>query len=148
MSAGAAAQVSPCASKPTPCLEQDQPTSEAGHAVPLRPLNTDPRVGRLNSCGMGQDALQVVPAELVATAGEWGALSAQLVAAPPSPGPPFQPTTAAVNAVNAAIGVEAADFAARTQETVGGVATAADGYVSQEVTSADAMSDVIRGMVV
>lgn len=85
---------------------------------------------------MGQDVLQVVPAELVATAGQWEALTSQLVGAPPSPGQPFQATTAAVNAVNAAIGVTAAGFTARTQETVGGVTTAAGGYTAQEATSA------------
>lgn len=85
---------------------------------------------------MGQDALQVVPAELEATAGQWGALTSQLAGAPPLPGQPFQATTAAVNAVNAAIGVAAASFAARTQETVGGVTTAAGRYTAQEATSA------------
>lgn len=85
---------------------------------------------------MGQDALQVLPPELVATAGQWEALTSQLVGAPPAPGQPFQATTAAVNAVNAAIGVTAASFAARTQETVGGVTTAVGGYTAQEATSA------------
>jgi hypothetical protein len=97
---------------------------------------------------MGQEALQVVPAELEATAGQWQALSAQLVGSPPSPGPPFQPTTAGVNAVNAAISVAAAAFIARTQETAGEVTVAAGGYITQEATSADAMSDVIRATVV
>ncbi|WP_406816740.1 hypothetical protein [Mycobacterium sp. M23085] len=85
---------------------------------------------------MAQDTLQVVPAELEATAGQWEALSSQLAGAPPSPGQPFQATTAAVNAVNAAIGVTAASFTARTQETVAGVTTAAGNYTSQEATSA------------
>ncbi|MCA2320692.1 hypothetical protein JF732_18905 [Mycobacterium intracellulare] len=91
---------------------------------------------------MGQDALQVIPAELAATAGQWQALSSQLVGAPPSPGQPFQATTAAVNAVNGAIGVTAASFAARTQETVGGVTTAAGGYTAQEATAAGQMSNI------
>jgi hypothetical protein len=97
---------------------------------------------------VGSDGLQVVPGELGATAGQWQALSSQLVGAPPSSGPPFQPTTAAVNAVNAAIGVAAAAFEARTQETVAGVTTAAGGYTSQEATSAAAMSDVLKVRVV
>lgn len=85
---------------------------------------------------MGQEALQVLPPELAATAGQWEALTSQLVGALPSPGQPFQATTAAVNAINAAIGVTAASFTARTQETVGGVTTAAGGYTAQEATSA------------
>ncbi|OBI37184.1 hypothetical protein A5709_15240 [Mycobacterium sp. E1386] len=97
---------------------------------------------------MGQDALQVIPAELEATAGQWEGLTSQLAGAPPSPGQPFQATTAAVNAVNAAIGVTAAAFTARTQETVGGVTTAAGGYITQEATSAVAMSDVTKVTVV
>lgn len=88
---------------------------------------------------MGQDPLQVIPAELAAAAGQWEALTSQLVGAPPAPGQPFQATTAAVNAVNAAIGVTAASFAARTQETVGGMTQAAGGYTAQEATSAAEM---------
>ncbi|OBI90972.1 hypothetical protein [Mycobacterium sp. 1245805.9] len=91
---------------------------------------------------MGEVALQVVPGELEATAGQWQVFSSQLVGAPPSPGPPFQPTTAAVNAVNAAIDVATGAFEARTQETVGGVTTAAGGYVSQEATAKGEMAAV------
>lgn len=91
---------------------------------------------------MGQDALQVVPAELAATADQWEVLTSQLVGAPPSPGQPFQATTAAVNTVNAAISVAAAAFTARTQETVGGVTTAAGGYTAQEATAAGQMSNI------
>lgn len=88
---------------------------------------------------MGQDALQVVPAELEAAAGKWEAVSPQLVGAPPSPGQPFQATTAAVNGLNAAIGVAAAAFSGRTQATVGGMTTSASKYISQEATSAGDM---------
>lgn len=97
---------------------------------------------------MGQGALQVVPTELIATAGQWGALTTQLAGAPPSPGQPFQATTAGVNAVNAAIGVAAASFTARTQATVGAVATAAGGYLGQEANAATAMNDVTKATVV
>ncbi|OMC17182.1 hypothetical protein [Mycobacterium sp. SP-6446] len=97
---------------------------------------------------MGQDALQVVPAELEATAGQWEALTSELVGAPPSPGQPFQATTAAVNGVNAAIGVAAAAFTARTQATVGGVTAAVGGYTSQEAASAAEMSGVTQVTVV
>ncbi|ATO62059.1 hypothetical protein BB736_007500 [Mycobacterium avium subsp. hominissuis] len=96
---------------------------------------------------MGQDSLQVGPAELVATAAQWQALSSQFIGAPP-PGPSFEATTAAVNALNAAIGATAASFVARTQETVGGVTTASGGYLSQEATSAAAMNDVTNVTVV
>ncbi|ETZ31165.1 hypothetical protein L842_2226 [Mycobacterium intracellulare MIN_052511_1280] len=47
-----------------------------------------------------------------------------------------------MNAVNGAIGVTAASFAARTQETVGGVTTAAGGYTAQEATAAGQMSNI------
>ncbi|MBZ4618820.1 hypothetical protein [Mycobacterium avium] len=97
---------------------------------------------------MGQDSLQVVPAELVATAAQWQALSSQFIGAPPSPGPSFEATTAAVNALNAAIGAIAASFVARTQETVGGVTTASGGYLSREATSAAAMNAVTNVTVV
>lgn len=85
---------------------------------------------------MGQDSLQVLPPELVAAAGQWEGLTSQLVGAPPAAGQPFQATTAAVDAINAAIGVTAASFTARTQETAGGVTTAAGGYTAQEATNA------------
>lgn len=91
---------------------------------------------------MGQDALQVLPPELVATAGQWEGLTSQLVGAPPAPGQSFQATTAVVNAVNAAIGVAAASFTARTQATVGGVTQAAGGYTAQEATAAGQMSNI------
>ncbi|BBZ45430.1 hypothetical protein [Mycobacterium parmense] len=97
---------------------------------------------------MGQDALQVVPAELEATASQWEALTAQLAGAPPSPGQPFQATTAAVNGVNAATSLAAAAFAARTQATVGGMITAAGRYTSHEAASAAAMSNLTQVTVV
>ncbi|MEY8015190.1 hypothetical protein AB8998_09285 [Mycobacterium sp. HUMS_12744610] len=94
---------------------------------------------------MGRDALQVVPAELAAAAGQWRALSSQLTGvASPSPGPSFQPTTVAVNGVNAAIGVAAAAFTARTQTSAAAVTTAADGYTSQEAGAAGQMSDITQ----
>jgi len=97
---------------------------------------------------MGPGELQVCPEELGATASQWQALGSRLTGAPPSPGPPFQPTTAAVNRVNAAIGVAAAAFTARAQATVGGVTTAAGGYTSQEATAAGEMAAVTQVAVV
>lgn len=92
---------------------------------------------------VGSDGLQVVPGELAATAGQWQALSSRFTATmPPSPGPSFQPTTAAVNGVNAAIGAASAAFATRTQETVTGMGTATATYTKQEATSAADMSNV------
>lgn len=98
---------------------------------------------------MGSDGLQVVLDQLAAMAGQWQGLSAQLTAAtPPSPGQPFQPTTAAVNSINAMIGTDAAAFATRTQETAGQVTNAAVAYGSQEASSAGEMADVPKVTVV
>ncbi|RFZ63727.1 hypothetical protein DE4576_04519 [Mycobacterium marinum] len=90
---------------------------------------------------MGQ-GLQVVPAELAATAAQWSALSSQLVGTPPTSGQPFQATTAAMNAVNAAIDVAAAAFTARTQTTASGVTAASGGYTAQEAASAAEMGAI------
>ncbi|WP_406816183.1 hypothetical protein [Mycobacterium sp. M23085] len=98
---------------------------------------------------MGSDGLQVVLDQLVATAGQWQGLGAQLIATtPPSAGQPFQPTTAAVSSINATIGAAAAAFATRTQETAGQVTNAAAGYGTQEATSAGEMADVPKVTVV
>lgn len=98
---------------------------------------------------MGSDGLQVALDELGATATQWQTLSAQLTGlVPPSPGQPFQPTTAALNSVNAAIGTAAASLVARTQATAGGVVDAAGGYSSQEATSAGDMTAVTAVTVV
>jgi hypothetical protein len=64
----------------------------------LSEVNSDPRRRRIDLRVMGQDALQVVPAELQAIAGQWEVLTSELVGAPPPPGQPFQATAAAVNA--------------------------------------------------
>ncbi|WP_369737614.1 hypothetical protein [Mycobacterium servetii] len=50
----------------------------------------------------------------------------------------------AVNGVNAAIGVAAAAFTARTQTSAAAVTTAADGYTSQEAGAAGQMSDITQ----
>lgn len=99
---------------------------------------------------MGTNALRVALDQLGATATGWQGLGAQLTGtiAPPSPGPPFQPTTAALNGVNAAIGTAAAAFVARTQSTAGGVTAAAATYTSQEAASAADMSNVTQVTVV
>ncbi|MGV0159878.1 hypothetical protein ACRU3B_10620 [Mycobacterium colombiense] len=98
---------------------------------------------------MASNELQVVLDELRATATQWQGLSAQLTGpVAPLPGPPFQPTTAAVNGVNAALGAAAAAFATRTKETAGQVTNAAAGYGSREATSAKEMADVTKVTVV
>jgi hypothetical protein len=98
---------------------------------------------------MGSDGLQVVSGELEATAGRWQALGSRLTATtPPSPGPAFQPTTAAVSGVNAAIGAAAAALATRTQETAGQVTNTAAGYGSREAASAQETAGVTKVTVV
>ena len=91
---------------------------------------------------MGPGTLQVATDQLGATTSQWEALSSQLVGAPPTPGQPFQATTAAVNAINAAIGVAAAELTTRTQSTAAGVTTAAGDYTTQEATAAGQMSNI------
>ncbi|MCA2244758.1 hypothetical protein JF781_20570 [Mycobacterium sp. WUMAC-067] len=98
---------------------------------------------------MGSDGLQVALDQLAATAGQWQGLGAQLTATtPPSPGQPFQPTTAAVSSINAMVSADAAAFATRTQETAGQVTNAAAHYGSQEATNATDMSNVPKVTVV
>lgn len=97
---------------------------------------------------MGSDGLQVVLDQLGAMAGRWQGLGAQLTATtPPSPGQPFQPTTAAVSTIYAMMSNDAAAFAARTQETAGQVTNAAAGYGSREATSAGEMADIAKATV-
>jgi hypothetical protein len=98
------------------------------------------RGGLLRIAWVGADELQVVVGELQTTAGQWQGLSAEFTAPAPSPGQPFQPSTAAVNGVNAAIGVAVAAIAARTQATAAAVAAAAAGYVNQDDTAAGALA--------
>lgn len=92
---------------------------------------------------VASNELQVVLDELRATAGQWEGLSARFAAAaPPAPGQPFQPTTAVVNGVNAAIGTAAAAFASRIQATAAGMTSGATGYANREVTGAGEMTAV------
>jgi hypothetical protein len=98
---------------------------------------------------MGSNELHVVLDQLRVTASQWHGLGAELAgAAPPSPGQPFQPTTAAVNGVNAAVRVAAAVLTARTQATAAGVAVAAAGYGNQEAAGAGEMAAVTQVMLV
>lgn len=86
--------------------------------------------------------MQVATDQLGGIASQWEALGRQLVGAPPAPGQPFQATTAAVNSVNAAIGVAAAELTTRTQATAAAVMTASGGYTAQEATAAGQMFNV------
>ncbi|OMC14957.1 hypothetical protein [Mycobacterium sp. SP-6446] len=92
---------------------------------------------------MGSGGLRVVPPELQAMAAQWQGLSAGFTnTAPPSPGQPFQPTTAAISAIDAAIGVSAAACAARIQDTAAGVAAAASGYTGQDAAGQSQLGGV------
>ena len=95
------------------------------------------RLGR-----MGSNELQVLVDELRATASEWDGLSAEFNAPTPSPGHLFQPSTLAVNGVNAAIGVAVAAMTARTQATAAAVAASAAGYVNHDDTAAGTLAAV------
>lgn len=86
--------------------------------------------------------MQVATDQLAAIASQWEALGGQLAGAPPAPGRPFQATTAAINGVNAAIDVAAAELATRTQTTVAGVSAANGDYTTQEATAAGQMFNV------
>lgn len=93
--------------------------------------------------------MQVALGELAATAGQWQGVGTQLTATtPPPPGPPFQPATAAISIVNAAIGTAIASLVARTQATAGAVVNAAEGYGNQEATNATDMTGVTQGVTV
>lgn len=92
---------------------------------------------------VASNGLQVVLDEVRATAGQWQGLSARFAeAVPPAPGQPFQPTTAAVNGVNAAIGIDTAAFASRIQSTAAGMTSATTAYTNQEATGAGEMTAI------
>lgn len=97
---------------------------------------------------MGAGQLRVGVDRLLAAAGRWQELSAQLNPSLPPPGQSFQPTTAAVNSVNAAIGVAAGALVARTQATAARAAAAAEGYSDRESAAAGEMAAVTQVRVV
>lgn len=98
---------------------------------------------------MGSDGLQVVLDQVASLAGQWEGLGAQLATtAPPPPGQPFQATTAAISGIDAMIGAAAGAFAARTQDGVAGMSTAAADYGKQEATNAADMSNITKVTVV
>ncbi|WP_090601421.1 hypothetical protein [Mycobacterium lentiflavum] len=83
---------------------------------------------------MGTNELDVPSDQLQLAASQWRGLGAGLTNAAPSPGQPFQPTTAAISAIDAAIGISAAACAARIQDTAAAVASAAAGYTNQDAS--------------
>lgn len=99
---------------------------------------------------MGSDGLQVALDQVAAVAGQWQGLGAQFTAAtpPPSPGHPFQPTTAAVSTIDALVVAAAAALAARTHDTATGMTKASVKYASQEATNAVDMSGITQVKVV
>ncbi|MEE3063020.1 MAG: hypothetical protein VYA67_03530 [Actinomycetota bacterium] len=83
---------------------------------------------------MGADQLKVPSDQLVRGANQWQALSAGLTVTPPSPGQQFQPTAAAISAIDAAIAAATAACAARIQDTAARVISAAAGYANEDAT--------------
>ena len=104
--------------------------------------------GLLRLAWVGANELQVVVGELEATASQWQGLGAQFNAPTSSPGRPFQPSTAAVNGINVAIGVAVAAITARTQATAAAVAAAAAGYANQDGTAVAALAAVSQATVI
>jgi hypothetical protein len=96
---------------------------------------------------MGTNELKVPSDQLRQAAVQWQGLSSGLTSAAPSPGQPFQPTTAAVGAIDAAIGVGAAAATARLQDTAAAVMSAATGYTNQDITGQGQLAAVAPPMV-
>jgi hypothetical protein len=83
---------------------------------------------------MGTNELEVPSDQLLQAATQWQGLSAGLTSAAPSPGQPFQLTTAAISAIDAATGVGGAACMARIQDTAAKVTSAAAGYANQDAS--------------
>lgn len=103
--------------------------------------------GALKSLNMGTN-LKVPSDQLRQAASQWQGLSSGLTGAPPSPGQPFQPTTAAISAIDSAVGVGAAACVARIEDTATGVVAAAAGYASQDATGQGELAGVAAPPVV
>ncbi|MCV7076976.1 hypothetical protein [Mycobacterium szulgai] len=91
---------------------------------------------------MAMNELKVAADQLRQTATQWQGLSTGFGTTAPSPGQPFQPTTAAITAIDAAIGVGAAVCAVRIQATAASVAAAATGYTSQDASGRSELAGV------
>lgn len=92
---------------------------------------------------MGTDELKVPSDQLLQAATQWQGISAGLTSAAPSPGQPFQPTTAAIGAIDAATGVGAAACVARIQDTAAKVTSAAAGYTNQDAGGQGQLAAVV-----
>jgi hypothetical protein len=87
--------------------------------------------------------LKVLSDQLQQAATQWQGLGAGFRGtAAPWPGEPFEPTTAAITAIDAAIGVGAAACTARIQDTAAKVMSAAAGYTSQDATGQNQIAAV------
>lgn len=87
--------------------------------------------------------LRIDVQQLQATASQWSQRSAELAAlTPPSPGEPFQPTTAAVGHAHGTVDLAAAALTTRTQSTTVAVETGATRYGANEETAAAEMAAV------
>jgi hypothetical protein len=91
---------------------------------------------------MGTSELKVPSDQLQQAASQWQSVSSGLTSTPPSPGQPFQPTTAAICAIDAAIGLGATACTARIQDTAASVVSAAAGYASQDATGQGELAGV------
>ncbi|BBX43906.1 hypothetical protein [Mycobacterium simiae] len=91
---------------------------------------------------MGTNELKVPSDLLLQAASQWQGLSAGLANTAPSPRQPFQPTTATISAIDAAIGVGTAACMARIQDTAAKVTSAATGYATQDTTGQGRLASV------
>ncbi len=87
--------------------------------------------------------LRIDVKQLRAIASQWREPCTELNAvAPPLPGQPFQPTTAAVGGVNASVDLAAAALTARIQTTTSAVDAGVADYLNNEATAATEMATV------
>lgn len=91
---------------------------------------------------MGTTELEVPSDQLQQAAAQWQGLSARFESTPTPPGQLFQPTTAAISAIDAAIGVGAAACTSRIQSTASSVVTAAFGYNNQDASGQSELAAV------
>lgn len=91
---------------------------------------------------MGTSEFKVPSEQLQQAATQWLSLSGGLRGSAPSPGQPFQPTTAAISAIDAAVGVASAACMARIQDTAGKISSAAAGYTKQDASGQSELAAV------
>ncbi|MCV7196789.1 hypothetical protein [Mycobacterium angelicum] len=97
---------------------------------------------------MESSELRIDLQQLNVMAGQWRALATEfIVLAPPAPGQPFQPTTAATAGAHTAVGLSAAAFKSRTHATINALEESVAGYVHNESIAAAKMSAQPRNQV-